>query len=768
MDQPSHICGNILDLIFTNCESDISNLFIHSSNSFGISSDHYPITFSFSYSSSHTIHKSARYVFDYSKGDYISLNQFISTCDLTAYYNTTNVNSAWAILKELLLSGMDLFIPKIKLKPTQYPNWFSPTIRHHLKCLRTLRKKLHRHFTLASVQRLIQLEELTQQELYNAKETYEKELINSYAQSKNPKLFRYIKSITKFGSLLSILVNDSVKAVSDKDKAELFNQYFYSVFTDAATPLPNLEEVSIPSSAIPDITLSFQDIFEELRSLQTSKAVGPDNIGPKVLNSCADSLTAPLHHLFSLSLANGVIPSDWKCHNIIPVYKSRDKSSVKNYRPISLLCNVSKVLERLVHNKLLDFYSDSISRHQFGFCKNKSTLQQLLLCFDDLCSDKKQTDSIYLDFSKAFDSVSHTKLLLKLWSAGITGDVWSWLRSYLSDRSQRVLVNNSLSCPLPVKSGVPQGSILGPLLFIIYVNDLCDKVENSTIFKFADDLKCFKAIHCITDSNQLQNDLNSLYGWSLDNDLSFSIKKCVVLRFKVTLHDTNYFINGVHLSNVTEHHDVGIVFSKNLSWASHIDSTVAKAYKSFGLLRRTFKNTFSSQARKTLYLTLVRSKLLYCSALWRPHLMKDILLLEQVQRRATKFILNNYTMDYKTRLFHLKLLPLMYVLELHDVLFLIKSLNSPTSSFNISDHVCFNNSRTRSSSSKLCHRNSDNVITAISYFYRIPRLWNALPIIDLSLSLPTIKHKLIIFLWNHFTNTFDTNSNCTLHFFMSL
>ena len=125
--------------------------------------------------------------------------------------------------------------------------------------------------------------------------------------------------------------------------------------------------------------------------------------------------------------------------------------------------------------------------------------------------------------------------------------------------------------------------------------------------------------------------------------------------------------------------------------------------------------------------------------------MKDILLLEQVQRRATKFILNNYTMDYKTRLFHLKLLPLMYVLELHDVLFLIKSLNSPTSSFNISDHVCFNNSCTRSSSSKLCHRNSDNVITANSYFYRIPRLWNALPIIDLSLSLPTIKHKLIIF-----------------------
>ena len=167
-------------------------------------------------------------------------------------------------------------------------------------------------------------------------------------------------------------------------------------------------------------------------------------------------------------MKEGVVPSDWKRHNIIPVFKSGDKSTVKNYRPISLLCNVSKVLERLLYNRILDFYSDSISYHQFGFCKNKSALQQLLLYFDDLCTDRKQTDSIYLDFSKAFDSVSHTQLLMKLRSAGIIGGVWSWLRSYLSGRSQCVLVNNCLSQPLPVKSGVPQGSILGPLLFIVY------------------------------------------------------------------------------------------------------------------------------------------------------------------------------------------------------------------------------------------------------------------------------------------------------------
>ena len=174
-------------------------------------------------------------------------------------------------------------------------------------------------------------------------------------------------------------------------------------------------------------------------------------------------------------------------------------------------------------------------------------------------------------------------------SAGIIGGVWLWLRSYLSGRSQCVLVNNCLSQPLPVKSSVPQGSILGPLLCIVYVNNLSERVNYSTILKFADDLKCFKTICFITDSTQLQSDLSSLYGWSLNNHLFFIIKKCVALHFKANSTVTsNYFINGTELTSVTKHCDLGVILSNNLLWADHIESLVAKAYKSFGLLRRTF------------------------------------------------------------------------------------------------------------------------------------------------------------------------------------
>ena len=182
-------------------------------------------------------------------------------------------------------------------------------------------------------------------------------------------------------------------------------------------------------------------------------------------------------YLFLLSLSSKTIPADWKLHKIIPVYKSGDKSNLRNYKPISLLCNISKILESLIYNKVIEFIHKSISSHQFGFQKHKSTLQQLLKYFNDLCISNNPTDTIYvLDFTKAFDSVSHNELLLKLWSMGITGNLWKWFECYLTNRIQRVSVNNYLSTPLPVISGVPQGSILGPYCFqsilMIYLQQL--------------------------------------------------------------------------------------------------------------------------------------------------------------------------------------------------------------------------------------------------------------------------------------------------------
>ena len=229
--------------------------------------------------------------------------------------------------------------------------------------------------------------------------------------------------------------------------------------------------------------------------------------------------------------------------------------------------------------------------------------------------------------SKAFNSVPHNELLMTLWSFGITDKLYTWFQLYLSNHHQFVSINNCSSDPLPVKSGVPQGSILGPLLFVIYISDLSSSIMYSDLFKFADDTKCYKAIHNFQDSQSLQLDVDSLFQWTLESKLSFNISKCVVVQFKPSINanfDTSYCIDNRELSKVREHHDLGVIFTENLSRHSHYEAIVCNTLKSLGLLKRTFKHTTSPQVRRTLYFTLVRPTLLYCSPLRRPFSNKKI------------------------------------------------------------------------------------------------------------------------------------------------
>ena len=286
-----------------------------------------------------------------------------------------------------------------------------------------------------------------------------------------------------------------------------------------------------------------------------------------------------------------------------------------------------------------------------------------------------QTDVIYFDFKKAFDSVPHNELLFKLKSMGISGNLWLWFKSYLFNRQQCVKINNKYSHLLPVLSGIPQGSILGPLLFLVYVNDIPDHISNSLLYLFADDTKCLKTISNPTDAIQLQDDINSLNYWSEQWNLLFNPTKIVQISFKSNLQ-TSYTIGTSLITKVESHKDLGIILSSNLTWDAHYDHIIAKAYNILGLLRRTFSPQNYTRSKKQLYISLVRSQLLYCSILWKPHFIKHIQQFERVQRRATKYILNDFISDYKSRLIQTQLLPLTYILDLNDIIFFIKSLQN--------------------------------------------------------------------------------------------
>ena len=251
--------------------------------------------------------------------------------------------------------------------------------------------------------------------------------------------------------------------------------------------------------------------------------------------------------------------------------------------------------------------------------------------------------------------------------------------------------------------------------------------------------------------------------WSCSNYLYLNSDKCATIRFSTSRSDSPlYFIEGLPIPAPSSHRDLGVIVSSNLSWSDHYNYICSKAYSSIYLIRRSFSSNVPTATKKQLYLSLVRSKLSYCSQLWRPQLIKDILLLEKVQRRATKFILNDFSSGYKDRLISLNILPLMYWLELNDIMYLVKSIKYPPDNVSIFEFVSFTNSPSRPN--KLKHNYCRTSKARHFYFNRIVRLWNSLPPIDLTRSPRTIKHLLINHLWDHFLTNFEPLNHCTLHY----
>ena len=331
-----------------------------------------------------------------------------------------------------------------KLKSIDHPKWFNSDIHHNLKCLRSMRKRLNSHPTQHLCNKIKAHEHLLQRKMQQAKTFYENKLIESLQSCTSPVIYSYIRSISGQNSLPLTMYIHGTSAKSDRDKAHLFNQYFHSVFTTNSYPLPPINELPYPDSFIGSITISELDVLKALNSLDMSKAMGCDGISSKILKHCALALFQPLHHLYCLSLSQCYLPEEWQIHLIRPIFKSGDKCSISNYRPISLLCIVSKILEKLVYHQIIDFLSNTISIHQFGFLRGCSTLQQLLLFYNQIFNTSSQTDVIYLDFKKAFDSVGHNELLLKVWNIGIR-TLWMWIRAYLTNRLQCVSIGQYVS-----------------------------------------------------------------------------------------------------------------------------------------------------------------------------------------------------------------------------------------------------------------------------------------------------------------------------------
>ena len=299
---PTHVKGNILDLVLTSSSVSVNHLKVHPSSVIDFS-DHLTISFDVCCNVSSAASSTPSYVFDFCNADYESISSFLLDANFSIVFESCSTECVWFCIKSFIYDAMLLYVPKIRVKRRQGPKWFNSNIRHHLNRLRTLKRKLKTQPTLQCKSKIHHLQNLLQLELTQAKSNYEAKLIESHQTSNSSAIYSYIRSISSQNALPSSLYLDDVSAISDTDKASLFNQFFYSVFTRSSFQLPPFSELSIPSSSLSDISFSDLDVFRVLRSLDVSKAMGCDGISPKILKHCALALYQPFYHLFSLSIS---------------------------------------------------------------------------------------------------------------------------------------------------------------------------------------------------------------------------------------------------------------------------------------------------------------------------------------------------------------------------------------------------------------------------------------------------------------------------------
>ena len=601
------------------------------------------------------IKKPRRKVYLYQKGDYESMRKDTLQFSKEKYFNghsdTRSVQENFDLLTSFIQDSADKHIPSKTSRSVSSIPWITPEIRRkirrknktHAKAKKTGSSKLRSKFE--TLRREIKADVRKQHDLY---------VNNLVGDVKaNPRdFYRYINSQKKDTQGIPPLKRKNGKGVaqSDLEKAEEFNGQFTDVFSkNEHTQVPLLDR-SAPF--MNDIAVSKDGVIKLLKGLNPSKALGPDELHPRVLKELATELGPVLAHLFQQSIDTGEIPKEWSLANICPLFKKSDRSLACNYRPVSLTCVPCKLLEHIVCSNImahLDEYK-LLSDRQHAFRKGHSCETQLTTVINDwakILDNRGQVDTFILDFEKAFDTPPHELLKSKLFGYGIGGKTLKWIDSFLCFRQQRVVVNGVKSDWAPVLSGVPQGTVLGPLLFSLYINDISSDIE-SEIRLFADDCVCYREIKDEKDTMKLQRDIDRLGSWARKWGMRFQPVKCNMMqltRKRIKKIHASYTLEGTNLENVESIKYLGVTITSDLRWNTHVSNVCTKANRTLGFLRRNL-HSCPQEVKEAAYKGLVRPVLDYGSSVWDPPGVVLQEELESVQKRAARFVTGNY--DYET------------------------------------------------------------------------------------------------------------------------
>lgn len=651
LQQVSEICnfqGKQLDLVFT---SEWNNL-VFCENTLpliGIDKFHPPLSFSLCVNSPINSDYSNSYSFNFNKANFAALTEFINSFDFYSVFNNTDINIMTIRFYEIIFEGFRQFVPKSKNRnPLLSPPWFNSDLRK----LRNKKNKAWRYYLKSKNSHDYNRFKILFEEFKRLSNLLYNEFISSTSSKliSNPKCFwKFVNSKRKCDEFPSHMKYNGTSSNDSEIISNFFREYFCSSYSDSIFT-PNYNDFShldtFPKTTWSNINCNEGIIKMYLDKLGNNNLPGPDGIPEIILKKCSSALAIPLSILFNSSLNSGVFPLIWKHSYIRPIHKKNAKNEIINYRPIAKLSSLPKLFELIMYDSIHSHCKSFLVHNQHGYMDKKSTVTNLVesvSAFTKNMEEGFQTDVIFTDYSKAFDVLPHSIILLKLKKLGFPNIFVKWVDSYLSDRTYSVLFRNITSKPFNANSGVPQGSHLGPLFFIISVNDVSSVIVNSELQIYADDMKIFKKIESLNDALLLQNDLDNFFKWCKNNNLLLNVNKCALMCFTRRLNPIcfNYCLNGISVSKTNSIKDLGVYFDDKLNFKLHFCYIINKANSMLGFIKRWSKEFNDPYVLKSLYSCLVRPNLEYASQVWSPFYEVHINRIEAVQRNFLRFSLRN-------------------------------------------------------------------------------------------------------------------------------
>lgn len=588
--------------------------------------------------------------FNWRKANFQLLYEELAQLDWSDLLVKTDVDSAVDYFYTKLYEVIRSFVPPKKNfryeQKYNYPKWYTPEIIQNIK------------FKYFHLKRYKSEGKEFNRELFKYYRWKVKSMIdNAYKQHLNLTKKNIVDDPVKFWEYIRDKKRDRQpleaysykgQVVTGQAAADAFAEYFSSVFQKEEPLLCHVEAERTANTTVDATSISLVQVGDEdfriaVKRLKVRSAGGPDNIPAFLVKDCASALRLPLLFLFNLSLHQAKYPDSWKLSRVTPVPKGESGKDVTSFRPIAVLSVLAKLFETILNYRICQQISKRLHNSQHGFRKGRSTDTNLVAHVDYICSEMdagRQVDAAYFDFRKAFDLVHNDILLTKLAILGFTPKLLQFFASYLKNRRQFVRVDGSESNDYYTRSGVSQGSTLGPTLFLIFINDLPNTVGRAKCLLFADDLKLSLGINTSEDAHALQRDINAVSDWSRNNRLPFNETKCKIITFAVKRNPNiiDYKLFDAPMERVSDIRDLGLILDSKLNFHKHVNVICKAASKMLGFVIRTSADFDDIRVAKILYNAFVRSKLEYGAVAWNPYQEKYSLMIERIQRKFARWL----------------------------------------------------------------------------------------------------------------------------------